>query len=194
MFVYFFSRSILDFNPISGSFQAFPPCSVQLLEATLVHFDQLLSASAEPLSFILFLLEYKDTVADCINKIDYSVYKRGQVTIPASDYELRYGLQHLIADSSQSHFKPSVPMNIIFLQNEAGFQKWNPTSQRIEALVNSFKLSKDLKDRDTLPLLSPPPTPQSASTVNYNESKDTVTPVPATITSTPSTVDQEALS
>ena len=36
---------------------------------------------------------------------------------------------------------------IFFLQNDSGYARWGPTPERIEALVEAFKLGKD-KDRE----------------------------------------------
>lgn len=42
-------RPFLDFKPVSGSFQANPPFSEELLDATVHHMERLLSDSPEPL-------------------------------------------------------------------------------------------------------------------------------------------------
>ena len=52
-----FSRPFLDFKPQCGSFEANPPFSEELLDATITHFERLLGDSLEPLSFIVFLPE-----------------------------------------------------------------------------------------------------------------------------------------
>lgn len=47
---YFGSRgSFLDFKPVSGSFQVYPPHCEELIDATLQHIDRLLTDSVEPL-------------------------------------------------------------------------------------------------------------------------------------------------
>ncbi|XP_015785214.1 phosphorylated CTD-interacting factor 1 [Tetranychus urticae] len=170
---FFGSRgSMLNFFPIGGSFQAFPPYSDQLMEAIFDHFERLLANTSDPLSFIIFIPEYKENPISCLYKIELSVFKRAQITISANDYELRNGYQH-ICEPNQLHFKPNVPMMVIFLQNEPGFTRWGPNSQKLEELTNSFKMAKESsKDKD-IGLLSPPPTPgPGVSTSTESSSKD----------------------
>ena len=47
----------MEFKPQCGSFEANPPFSEELLDATITHFELLLGDSLEPLSFIVFLPE-----------------------------------------------------------------------------------------------------------------------------------------
>ena len=48
-------RPFLDFYPTSGSFEANPPFSDELMAATVDHMEALLGETAEPLSFIVFI-------------------------------------------------------------------------------------------------------------------------------------------
>jgi phosphorylated CTD-interacting factor 1 len=54
------SRPILDFKPLCGSFEANPPFCEELMDTTISHFERLLEESLEPLSFIVFLPEWRD--------------------------------------------------------------------------------------------------------------------------------------
>ena len=47
----------MEFKPQCGSFEANPPFSEELLDATITHFERRLGDSLEPLSFIVFLPE-----------------------------------------------------------------------------------------------------------------------------------------
>lgn len=96
---YFGSRgSFLEFKPISGSFQVNPPYCEELIDATLQHIDRILSDSQEPLSFILFLPEWKDPPiqSSILSKIEESQFKRKQIVLPAMMHEYRHGYQHVI--------------------------------------------------------------------------------------------------
>lgn len=42
-------RPFLDFKPVSGSFQVNPPHCEELIEASLLHIDKLLTDTMEPL-------------------------------------------------------------------------------------------------------------------------------------------------
>jgi phosphorylated CTD-interacting factor 1 len=89
-------RPFLDFFPTRGSFQANPPYCEELIDATLVHIDRLLSDSSYPLSFIVFLPEYKDRPLKSLSKIEDSPYKRKLLVVPAMEHEYRHGYQHIL--------------------------------------------------------------------------------------------------
>ena len=61
---------------------------------------------------------------------------------------------------------------IVWLQNDAGYQRWGPTEERVEQLLESFRPGRE-RERDKAQLLSPThnsssslsssnPTPQSS--------------------------------
>lgn len=94
---YFGSRGpFLDFRPVSGSFQANPPYCEELMEAMVNHFEQLLSDSAEPLSFVVFLPEWRDPAPNALLKLEQSHFKRKQVVVPGNEHEYRHGFQHIL--------------------------------------------------------------------------------------------------
>lgn len=49
---------------------------------------------------------------------------------------------------------------IVWLQNDAGFQRWGPTEEKLEALFESFRPGRE-RERDKAQLLSPNRQPQS---------------------------------
>lgn len=52
---------------------------------------------------------------------------------------------------------------VVWLQNNAGFQRWGPTEERVEALLEAFRPGKE-RERDRQELLSPQRTePTSAA-------------------------------
>ena len=94
---YFGSRGpILDFNPLCGSFEANPPFCEELMDATIAHFERLLEESLEPLSFIVFLPEWRDPAPAALLKLEASRWKRRQIVVPALEHEYRHGFQHTI--------------------------------------------------------------------------------------------------
>lgn len=60
------------------------------------HFEKLLSESSEPLSFIVFLPEWRDPAPSALLRLEASHYKRKQVVVPAFEHEYRHGFQHVI--------------------------------------------------------------------------------------------------
>ena len=94
---FFYFRPILDFHPITGSFEANPPFCEELMEATISHFENLLSKSLEPLSFIVFFPEWRDPPPNALLKLEQSDYNRKQVVVPQFEHEYRHGFQHICA-------------------------------------------------------------------------------------------------
>lgn len=88
--------SFLEFKPVSGSFQVNPPYCEELIDGTLQHIDRLLFESQEPLSFIIFLPEWKEHPLQCLLRIEESQYKRKQVVVPAMMHEYRHGYQFVV--------------------------------------------------------------------------------------------------
>jgi len=44
---------------------------------------------------------------------------------------------------------------IVWLQNEPGFNKWGPTDERVDALLEAYRPGRE-RERDRQELLSPP--------------------------------------
>ncbi|XP_062835323.1 mRNA (2'-O-methyladenosine-N(6)-)-methyltransferase [Anolis carolinensis] len=138
---YFGSRGpCLEFFPISGSFEANPPFCEELMDAMVSHFEKLLGASSEPLSFIVFIPEWRDPPTPALTRMEQSSFKRHQLILPAFDHEYRSGSQHL-CKKEEMYYKAVHNTAILFLQNEAGFAKWEPTPERVQELVAAFKHS-----------------------------------------------------
>lgn len=55
---------------------------------------------------------------------------------------------------------------VVWLQNATGFQRWGPTEDRVEALLEAFRPGKE-RDRDKQELLSPSRT--NNNLVNTNQ-------------------------
>ena len=92
----FFFRSILEFRPHCGSFEANPPFCEELMDATIVHIEKLLEDTLEPLSFIVFLPEWREPAPPALLKLEASRWKRRQLIVPALEHEYRHGFQHII--------------------------------------------------------------------------------------------------
>ncbi|XP_054164741.1 mRNA (2'-O-methyladenosine-N(6)-)-methyltransferase-like [Oppia nitens] len=146
--------SILNFYPVCGSFEVNPPFCEELMESTVDHFERLLGNTSEPLSFIVFVPEWRDPVPKVITKLESSKFKRKHLVIPAYEHEYRSGLQHM-CDKNELNVKSAHGTLIVFLQNDSGFLKWGPTPERVDELIEAYKCGRD-KD---IPILSPPPTP-----------------------------------
>ncbi|XP_014260004.1 phosphorylated CTD-interacting factor 1 [Cimex lectularius] len=151
---YFGSRGpILDLKAVSGSFAANPPYCEELMEATVTHFERLLSDSTEALSFIFFIPEWRDPTSQALLKLEASVFKRKQVVVPSYEHEYRHGFQHMLP-KTEVNVKSAHGTVVIWLQNNAGFQLWGPVEDRVELLLESFRPGRE-RERDRMDLRSP---------------------------------------
>ncbi|EDV97628.1 mRNA (2'-O-methyladenosine-N(6)-)-methyltransferase [Drosophila grimshawi] len=170
---YFGSRGpFLDFKPVSGSFQVNPPQCEELMDACLIHIDKLLTDSMEPLSFIVFLPEWKS-----ISKLDESMYKRRSMVVLGMAHEYRHGYQHML-QKSEVLIKCMQGTQVVWLQNSAGFARWGPNEIRVEALREAFRPQRD-RERERA-------TVAAASAAGGSNSNQQQSPPSSTVASTAS--------
>lgn len=131
------------------------------MDASIEHIERLLLNSNEPLSFIFFIPAEQPTRAQ--NRLEGSRFKRKQLTLVAFEHEFRHGFQHLVEPVEMGLKSPHRTL-VVFLQNDAGFLRWGPTPDRVEAFLEAFKPGKEVPKEKELTLLSPPPTPQTTPT------------------------------
>jgi len=165
---YFGSRGpILDFKPHCGSFEANPPFCEELMDSVITHFERLLEDTMEPLSFIVFLPEWRDPAPPPLLKLEASRWKRKQVVVPAFEHDYRHGFQHAV-HKAEINQKSAHGTMIVWLQNDAGYQRWGPTEERVDALLEAFRPGRE-RDRDKAQLLSPNRQPEAAVPVVKQE-------------------------
>lgn len=151
---YFGSRGpFLQLKAVSGSFEAHPPYSEELMESAVDHMERLLNDSPEPLSFIVFMPDYREPTPNGLLRLESSQFKKKQVTVPAYEHEYRHGFQHVL-NRSELNIRSSHGTVIVWLQNLSGYQKWGPTEERVEALLEAFRPGRE-RERDRKELLSP---------------------------------------
>lgn len=151
---YFGSRGpFLQLKAVSGSFEVHPPFSEELMEASVSHMERMLSESPEPLSFIVLMPDYREPTPSALVQLESSQFKRRQVTIPAFEHEFRHGFQHVLNRSELNVRSPHGTV-IIWLQNQSGHQRWEPTEERVQALLEAFRPGRE-RERDRQELLSP---------------------------------------
>ena len=132
---------ILQFFPVKGSFEANAPFAEELMESMVDHFEKLLGQSTEPLSFIVFVPEWRDPTPLAILRMENSPFKRKQVLVPAFEHHYRSGLQHA-APIKDVYHKAVHGTLIFFLQNEQGNALWAPTQPRLRRLIQAFSIKK----------------------------------------------------
>lgn len=147
---YFGSRgTMLELKAIAGSFEAHPPVCEDLMHQMVTIFDKLLNESVEPLSFVIFIPESRDGfTSSVIKRLEINTFKRRQIVVPATEHEMRHGYQHMCS-KEEVHVKWSCATIIVWLQNELGYQRWGPTEERVEVLLDAFRPGK-IRDRDKL--------------------------------------------
>jgi len=151
---YFGSRGpIMDFKPLCGSFEANPPFCEELMDGMISHFERLLEDTLEPLSFVVFLPEWREPAPTALLKLEASRWKRRQIVVPALEHEYRHGFQHVMPKTEVAIRSVNGTM-IVWLQNDAGYTRWGPTEDRVEQLLESFRPGRE-RERDKAQLLSP---------------------------------------
>jgi len=136
-----------------------PPMSEDLLSAAITHVDDLLSGTKEALSFIIFVPDFMDDKDDTENegswlkRLDNSRWKRKKISIPAFDHEFRHGAQHLVTKTEVSIRSPNTT-TVFWLQNDAGFDEWEPTDQKMDSLTDAYRPGRE-RERDRQDLLAP---------------------------------------
>ncbi|KAK7921801.1 hypothetical protein WMY93_008703 [Mugilogobius chulae] len=139
---FFGSRGpFLSFSPVSGSFEANPPFCEELMDAMVSHFEELLSSSSEPLSFVVFVPDWRDPETPALTRMESSRFLREQLHVAAYEHEYRSGSQHVCKKEDMS-YRAVHGTAVLFLQNDAGFVKWAPTAERLSELSAAFKPSR----------------------------------------------------
>ena len=132
---------ILQFFPVKGSFEANAPFAEELMEAMVDHFEKLLGQTTDPLSFIVFVPEWRDPTPLAVLRMENSPFKRKQVLVPAFEHHYRSGLQHA-APIKDVYHKAVHGTLVFFLQNDQGFALWGPTQSRLQNLIEAFSNSR----------------------------------------------------
>ncbi|XP_013987191.1 mRNA (2'-O-methyladenosine-N(6)-)-methyltransferase isoform X1 [Salmo salar] len=169
---FFGSRGpFLNFSPASGSFEANPPFCEELMDAMVTHFEELLEKSSEPLSFIIFVPEWRDPLTPALNRMETSAFRRHHMSVPAFEHEYRSGSQH-ICKKEEMYYKAVHGTAVIFLQNDAGFTKWEPTPERIQVLLAAYQVSQRTLGSPVPSSTSSAPTMPSPASAGVSGNKD----------------------
>lgn len=121
--------SFFQFNPTSGSYEANPPFSESLMTNMVIHMENLLTNSREPLSFTVFVPRWED--AEAIVKMKSSTFLTRMIIVKAGEHVFRQSDQ-------KQEFKAIHDTLIFFLQNEAGARVWTVTEDQVVGLMAAF--------------------------------------------------------
>ncbi|XP_068508420.1 mRNA (2'-O-methyladenosine-N(6)-)-methyltransferase isoform X4 [Syngnathus scovelli] len=130
----------------------------EMVKVNRGHFSKLdlLEQSSEPLSFIVFVPEWRDPVTPALGRMEASRFLRHQMSVPAYEHEYRSGTQH-ICKREEMYYRAVHGTAVLFLQNAAGFAKWPPTPERLAELTASYRPSRSTPAAGPPPLASPGP-------------------------------------
>lgn len=80
---------------------------------------------------------------------------------------------------------------IVWLQNDAGYQRWGPTEDRVEQLLESFRPGRE-RERDKAQLLSPthPASASSSSSSSGNSTNNSANQQPQAPISQPASTSE----
>ncbi|XP_077582615.1 mRNA (2'-O-methyladenosine-N(6)-)-methyltransferase isoform X3 [Stigmatopora nigra] len=169
---YFGSRGpFLSFRPVSGSFEANPPFCEELMDAMVAHFEDLLEQSSEPLSFVVFVPEWREPVTPALARMEASRFLRHQMSVPAYEHEYRSGSQHL-CKREEMYYRAVHGTTVLFLQNAAGWAKWAPTPERLSELAASYRPSRAPQPPASPGPAQPPADAPSEATVREDGARD----------------------
>jgi phosphorylated CTD-interacting factor 1 len=123
--------SFYDFKPKSGSFETGPPYTEEVMHKMAQHLEEILGDSEEPLSFIVFVPDWRDPVSPGLEVMETSPYLRAEFVLKGKSYTYVVGHQHneIVA---KRYWKIPFDTHLYVLQNEAGSQKWPATEEFIQ--------------------------------------------------------------
>ena len=58
--------------------------------AMVDHLENVLSESVDPLSFVIFIPEWRDPSPEALTRLENSRFKQKQILIPKNEHEYRY--------------------------------------------------------------------------------------------------------
>jgi phosphorylated CTD-interacting factor 1 len=129
--------SFFDFHPTTGSFEVGPPYTEEVLQKMAEQLDALLEASQEPLSFVVFVPDWRDPISPGLLVLEASKFLRGDFVIKGRSYEYVIGHQHNEIVKKR-YWKLPFDTHLYVLQNAAGSEKWPATPEFLQKFKDSL--------------------------------------------------------
>jgi phosphorylated CTD-interacting factor 1 len=129
--------SFFDFYPTSGSFEANPPFTEDIMNRMANHMERLLIATSLPLSFIVFVPNWMNCVP--IMRLGESHFTRRALLLSAHRHKYVTGYQHSERRENCISYDAVHETRVVFLQNDAGYSKWTPTQEKIARMIHVFE-------------------------------------------------------
>ena len=134
--------SFFDFFPKSGSFEVNPPFTTDVMDRMAKRLDEILAQQESPLSFIVFVPEWRTPVAEYHKIMDISIFNRKTVLIKGNQHAFVVGDQHTAASR---YFNLPFNTQVYFLQNESGAVTWPVTEEKLNNFAKSLNDPLQLK-------------------------------------------------
>jgi hypothetical protein len=118
----------------------------ELMENMRAHIEHLLASSRRPLSFCVIIPQWEDPMTPCIAKMyaNETGSLRRRVVVPKAKHIYLDGFQHTLRDTP---FKPVHNTLFLFLQNDAGAEKWPVTDDVAKEILSSYEaLAETVRD------------------------------------------------
>lgn len=135
--------SFFSFHPTSGSFEVGPPYTEEIMTSTVLHCVNLLEQSSLPLSFVIFVPDWRNPLQKCQEIMEECDFTRLHFVIEGNKHAFLVGDQHLPSNQQQqsTHFVLPFATHIYILQNEKGSEKWKVKANLQEEILSAFDKS-----------------------------------------------------
>ena len=127
--------SFFQFRPVEGSFEANPPFQCDLMEKAATRMIDMLKSSEKPLSFVYIIPEWQTPPFALLAELQKSEFNRMDFVLSSGTHYYIDGGQHVMKCQV---FKPPCGTHVYFLQNQRGFAKWPPTTEKIAQVRSAF--------------------------------------------------------
>lgn len=121
-----------------GSFQAGPPYNTSIMQKMADTFHAALETTSEPLSFVCVVPDWEGSKP--IEDLKHSKYNRAALSLAKNDHYYLCGFQHF-CKPKHLHTRFECATYVCWLQNESGFQLWNPSKDRVCQIKDAFMSS-----------------------------------------------------
>jgi phosphorylated CTD-interacting factor 1 len=131
--------SFADCFPVEGSFETGPPYTEEVMDQMARHLMVVLESSDRPLSFVVFVPDWRQPLLEAQRIMEASRFLRDQLVLKGRQHWYVVGHQHQADERADDRFF-ELPMDthIYVLQNDAGAAKW-PCKGVLKALAETME-------------------------------------------------------
>jgi phosphorylated CTD-interacting factor 1 len=131
--------SFADFVPVEGSFETGPPYTQEAMDQMAVQLMQHLQQSERPLSFVVFVPDWRKPLLEAQRLMEGSRFLRDDIVLPGRRYRYVVGHQHQADQrADERYFVLPMDTHLYVLQNAAGAAKW-PCEGVLRELVQEME-------------------------------------------------------